>query len=185
MAETKVARRYAKSLLGLGRERNILDALFEDMKLIRNTIKANRELALLLKSPIINTDKKDKILHEIFGSRIDKVTMEFLNIITRKRREYYVEDIVNSYVSIYKDHIGVQSAQAITATPIDEEIKAAMLSIIKQTTDYDIELNSTIDEDIIGGFILRWDDRQVDASVIKKLHDLKQDFKSNLYLKDY
>ncbi len=185
MADTKVARRYAKSLLGMGRELNITDLLYSDMKLISDTIKENRQLALLFKSPIINTDKKDNILKELFGAHIHKVTLEFLQIITRKKREYHIEDIVSAFVSIYKDHKGIQPAKAITAFPIDDELRAQLLSIITQTTGYKIELNEVVDDSIIGGFILRWNHLQVDASVTKKLHNLKQDFKANLYLKDY
>jgi F-type H+-transporting ATPase subunit delta len=185
MAETKVARRYAKSLLSLGKERSVVDRLYDDMSLIDKTIRENRQLALLFKSPIINTDKKDAILQEIFGGKISEMTLQFLQIITRKKREYYIEDIVSSFVSIYKTFKGIQPAHVITATPIDEEIRQEMLKLIGRTTGDKVELKEVIDKDIIGGYILRWGDRQVDASVTSKLHDLKQDFRSNLYLKDY
>ncbi|MBK8413932.1 MAG: F0F1 ATP synthase subunit delta [Bacteroidetes bacterium] len=58
MAETKVARRYAKSLLDLGKEQNITEQLYQDMLLVANTIRDNRQLSVLFKSPIVNTDKK-------------------------------------------------------------------------------------------------------------------------------
>ena len=185
MAETKVARRYAKSLLGLGKEKSVVDRLYDDMCLISDTIRENRQLALLFKSPIINTDKKDRILQEIFGDKISEVTLQFLQIITRKKREYYVEDIVSAFVAKYKECKGIQTAQVITATPLGDDLRQEMLRIIGQTTSDQVELREIIDKDIIGGYILRWGDRQVDASVTSKLHDLKQDFRSNLYLKDY
>jgi len=185
MAETRVARRYAKSLLGLGKEKSVVDRLYEDMCLINDTIRANRQLALLFKNPIINTDKKDNILKQIFGDKISEMTLQFLQIITRKKREYYVEDIVASFVALYKEYKGIQPAQVITAIPLADELRKEMLEIIAQTTGDRVELKEIIDKDIIGGYILRWGDRQVDASVTSKLHDLKQDFRSNLYLKDY
>ncbi len=99
MAETKVARRYAKSLLDLGKERNITELLFNDMTLVAATIKANRQLSAMFKSPVINTDKKDAILKEMFGSKINEASLEFMRIITRKKREYYIEDIAKSVLN--------------------------------------------------------------------------------------
>jgi F-type H+-transporting ATPase subunit delta len=185
MSESKVAKRYAKSLLGLGLERNIIDRLYDDITLIRDTIAQNRDLALLLKSPIVNADIKENILNSLFGDHVDKLTGAYLKIIVRKKREYYIEDIVSAFVAMYKNHQGVKSAYAITAVPIDDELKNEMLEIIKQTTNFKIELNEVEDKNIIGGFILRWDDLQIDASVTKKLDNLRQDFDSNLYLKEY
>ncbi len=185
MAETRVARRYAKSLLGLGMENDIIDTLFDDMLLIQKTIRENRALGLLFKNPIINTDKKDKVVTELFGKHINKVTLEFLKIITRKKREYYIEDIAASFVEIYKYQKGIRTAQVITATPLSDELRKQMLDLIHRTTDNDIELKEIVDPSIIGGYILRWGDQQVDASVTQKLHDLRQEFSSNLYLKDY
>jgi F-type H+-transporting ATPase subunit delta len=75
MAETKVARRYAKSLLDLGKEQNITEQLYQDMLLVANTIRDNRQLSVLFKSPIVNTDKKDAILKELFGSKINTVSL--------------------------------------------------------------------------------------------------------------
>ncbi len=185
MAETKVARRYAKSLLDLGKERNITELLFNDMTLVANTIKANRELSVMFKSPVINTDKKDAILKEMFGSKINEASLEFMRIITRKKREYYIEDIAKSFIDLFKVYKNIQPAYVITAVPMDETLRNEMLSIVKNETGSSIELQEIVDPSIIGGFILHWGDRQIDASVTNKLNALRKDFSNNLYLKDF
>ena len=86
MKGTILASRYAKSLLTLSIQNNILEEVKNDMKMIYDVCQENRDLQLLLKSPIINIDKKQSILKELFGSSINKVTLAFLNIITFKRR---------------------------------------------------------------------------------------------------
>src|SRR4051812_35381517 len=100
MIETKVANRYAKSLLGLAMERNIQDKVFEDMKLIADSCKKNPDLALVFRSPIISTDKKNAIIKSVYGGKIDSVTAAFLDIITRKRREYYLEQIAAAFIAL-------------------------------------------------------------------------------------
>ncbi len=185
MAESKVARRYAKSLLGLALERKTQDKVFDDMNLIANTITANRDLSLLLKNPVINTDKKDSILSSIFKGKISDISLEFLRIITRKKREYYIEEIAREFVSIYKTGKGISTAKIITVSPLDEKLRNEILDFLKKKTGNQIELKEVVDKNIIGGYILRWGDEQVDASISKKLRELHQEFQSNLYIKDF
>ena len=185
MAETKVAKRYAKSLIDLAIEQNIVDEISRDMESVLNTIRMNRQLALFFKSPIIHTDKKDAVLKAVFEGRIHKMILTFFNIITRKKREYYIEDITAAFIELYKEYRNIQSAVLITAVKADEAVKKEMLALIAKTTSNTIELKEKIDPSIIGGFILRWGDRQVDTSVTRKLHELRHNFRENLYVKDY
>jgi F-type H+-transporting ATPase subunit delta len=185
MAETKVARRYAKSLLDLGKERNITALLYDDMMLVASTIDENRALKVMLKSPVINTDKKDAVLKELFGGKINEASLEFMRIITRKKREYYIEDIAKSFIDLYKVYKNIQPAYVITAVSMDDKLRNEMLDLVKKETGSEIELQEIVDPSIIGGYILRWGDRQIDASVTSKLSMLKQDFRKNLYIKDF
>ncbi len=185
MAETKVARRYAKSLLDLGKERNISALLYNDMMLFASTIQNSRQLSVMLKSPVINTDKKDAVLSEIFRGKVNEASLEFMRIITRKKREYYIEDIANSFIDLYKVFKNIQPAYVITAVAMNDQLRNEMQEIIKKETGSTIELNEIVDPSIIGGFILHWGDRQIDASVTNKLNSLRKDFSKNLYLKDF
>ncbi|MBL0342255.1 MAG: ATP synthase F1 subunit delta [Bacteroidetes bacterium] len=185
MAETKVARRYAKSLLDMGKERNITEQLFNDMTLVAGAIHDNRELGVLFKSPIVNNDKKEAIIMAIFDGKVNEVSIEFMKIINRKKREYYLEDIALSFIDLYKVFKHIQPAFVVTATKMDEKSRNEMLAIVKNSTGSFVDLKEIIDPSIIGGFILRWGDRQIDASVVHKLNALKQDFSKNFYLKDY
>jgi F-type H+-transporting ATPase subunit delta len=87
---------------------------------------------LLLKSPIVKTDKKLKILEEIFGSKISKVTMSFINIITTKKREGLLALIASSFITLYKAHNKIETATVITATPLDEGLKVEVINFIKK-----------------------------------------------------
>ena len=185
MAETKLARRYAKSLLDLALERNMIDKVFSDMQLVSDTITANRDLSLLLKNPIVNTDKKDNIIRGLFGNKIDSVTMAFFNIITRKGRESYLEEIAKSFIDLYKTNKGIRIAHVTTAVPLDAEMRERIINIVKQARGNQLELVEKIDKDLIGGFVLRVGDEQIDTSISKELRNLKKEFDDNLYVKEY
>ena len=102
MKNPRVARRYAKSLLQFAIERDQQDGVFEDFNLISDTIENNRELELLLKSPIVKSNQKSEIVNKIFGGKIGEISREFMEIIIRKKREGILEQIANSYENQYK-----------------------------------------------------------------------------------
>ena len=185
MKATRLSSRYAKSLLSLVVEQNKLEDTLSDMKRIVSVCSENKDLSLLLKSPIVKTDKKMSILSEIFSKSVSDVTMSFIYIITSKKREMYLEGIAESFISLYKVHNNIETVTLTTAVPIDENTKSEILSYIKKHGKTDVELTETIDEDILGGMILKMGDKQLDASVIRDIKELKKTFNKNLYIKDF
>ena len=185
MKATRLSSRYAKSLLGLVVEQNKLEDTLSDMKHIVSVCSENKDLSLLLKSPIVKTDKKMSILSEIFSKSISDVTMSFIHIITSKKREMYLEGIAESFISLYKVHNNIESVTLTTAVPIDENTKSEILSYIKKNGKTEVELTEIINEDILGGMIVKMGDKQLDASVIRDIKELKKTFNKNLYIKDF
>jgi F-type H+-transporting ATPase subunit delta len=184
MRNTRVTLRYAKSLLALAEEQNQLDVCKSDMETIVVACNDSRELSLLLKSPVVKTDKKLAILNEAFTG-FSQLSMAFINIITSKKREVLLEEIAERFLTVYKTHQGIETAVVTTATPLDEEMRASILSFVKQQGAGQVELTEKVDEKLIGGAIIRIGDKQLDASVIRQINDLKQTFNKNLYIKDF
>jgi F-type H+-transporting ATPase subunit delta len=184
MPEIRVAKRYAKSLLDLGNKQNITEQIYSDMKLVLQAVRANRPLAVVFKSPVVGNDKKIQILKSLLQGRMHELTIEFLCIITRKNRERYIEDIATSYISLYKAFKKIQPAVVVTAVPLDENLRKEMTDLVARSTGSTVELKEITDPSILGGFILRWGDRQVDASVGARLHELGYEFSKNYFGKD-
>ncbi len=185
MNQSRVTIRYAKSLFQLALENNKLEESYNDILFINRLCDENKDFLLLLKSPIVKTDKKLKIVEEIFGSKISKTTMLFVNIITTKKREGLLPSIAQSFISLYKTSNKIETATVITATPLDEALVAEVINYIKKHGDHSVELTEKVDETIIGGAIIRIGDKQLDASVSKSLSKLKQTFNKNLYIQDF
>lgn len=184
MSETTLAKRYAKSLLDIGKENNLVDQLLVDVKFLIATSKANRQLAAFFRSPVIGTVKKNAVIKGLFEGKINKITFDFLLLINAKNREFYLTDIGNAFIDLYRQYKHEQIAWLTTAVVADAETKQQMINLIGKTTTDKIELREIVDPSIIGGFILRWGDHQLDASVTNKLHGLRQEFKENLFQKE-
>ena len=183
MKESRVSHRYAKSLLDLALEKGQLEQVSEDM---RETIRNNHDLSVLLKSPVVKTDKKQEILKAIFGGQIGVITTAFLDIITRKRREGELEGVAEAFVSQYKKHKQILTAVITTANGLDEKLRAQVMDVVKQSAGGKaIELVEKTDKALIGGFVLRIGDKQVDSSVVRQIRNLERNFSENPYIKEF
>jgi F-type H+-transporting ATPase subunit delta len=174
-----VATRYAKSLLQLANEKGQLEKVYADMQLVKNICEENKEFRNFLTSPIIKTDKKVAVIKEIVSGKVSEITSGFLTVLTQKRRESYINEIAKAFISQYKQHKNILTAVITSAIGIDAAIKTKVLELVKQTTTGEVELVEKVDKDLIGGFILTIGDKQVDASVSRKLNDLRKAFSVN------
>ena len=185
MRQSRVTIRYAKALLKLAIEQKILEQCYTDMILLQKICVESKEFSLLLKSPIIQTDKKLKILKEILDLKISAPIMQFVKIITTKKREALLGLIASSFINLYKTHNKTSSATAITAEPLDDLLRADVIDFIKKHGQENVELTEKVDPAIIGGAIIRIGDKQLDASVSKAIYELRQIFNKNLYIQDF
>ncbi len=185
MKESRVSHRYAKSLLDLALEKGQLEPAMEDMRMVLETINANRDLSILLKSPVVKTDKKQEILKAIFGGQIGVITSEFLMILTRKRREGELEGIAEAFITQYRKHKQILTAVITTASGLDDKLRAQVLDVVKQSAGGKaIELVEKTDKALIGGFVLRIGDKQVDSSVLRQIRNLERNFSENPYISE-
>ncbi len=186
MSVTRIAARYAKSLIDLAQEQDKLEKVLEDIKQFQ-TATANRDFYLLLKSPIINASKKQQVFNALFEGQYDELTQAFFRIILNKGREEYLADIANEFVNQYKGIKGISTVQLTTAAPLSAET----VSRIKQqltasdATDKQVDLRTKVDDELIGGFVIEFDDKLYDASVANRLAKLKKEFSSNEYVKNF
>jgi len=185
MKETRIATRYAKALFDLSLEYEILDEVKIDMESLVSVCKQNKDFRLLMNSPIVNVEKKEAIIKLIFEKSFQKVSLQFLIIIIRKRREANIEIIAEKYIELYKEYYNITTTSLKTTVEINKEIRAEIIDLLKKQTKGEIELIEKIDKELIGGFILDFDDMQYDASILKEIKNLKKEFDKNLYVKGF
>jgi F-type H+-transporting ATPase subunit delta len=182
MADQRVAARYAKSLLDLGQEMGTLDSVKADMDLLSKTIAESRELRLLLRNPIVKHDKKLAILNAIFKGKVSDVTMRFFTILTEKNREAALESMGTEFLVQYNAMRGIQSAEVTSATPLNAVSRLEMRKLVTQQTGLtEVELTEKVDPDLIGGFVLRVGDQQIDDSVRTSLRKMRISLQENTY----
>lgn len=185
MDNPRINIRYARALFELARESNVLNETSTDMALIADTCINNRELQLLLKSPVINAKKKISIIRQIFGQVLGKVSMAFVEIIIRKRREEHLMNIALKFGDIYRDHNNIKKAVVTTISPLTAEMREELIGVLSKQTGSAIELSEQTDPSIIGGMIVKLDGLQFDDSIRKKLQNLKNEFNVNTFIREF
>ena len=179
MLTSKVAKRYAQGLLNFTQESGNTDSVFTEMGDIVKTIEKSKELQSFFASPIIDVKKKVSIALEIFKD-FSPVTKSMLQLIIKQGRESQMQNIAQEYINKVEDMNGVQrititSASALSSENISNILKSAEL--VNHDNKFDVK--SIINPEILGGYILRVGDQQVDASVKSKLSKLKKEFQLN------
>ena len=177
---SRAAIRYAKAVLDQANHANISEVVFGDMKSIQATLAGSKELRVVLQSPVVKAEDKKQALLQIFEKNSD-VTKALIQILTSNKRINLLGGVALAYVDLYNDSKGVKTATVITAVTLTPEIEAKVLSKLKEMTGSEnITINNTIDECIIGGFILRVGDLQYNASIANQLGNLKREFSKSL-----
>jgi len=177
---SRAAIRYAKAVLDQANHANISEVVFGDMKSIQATLAGSKELRVVLQSPVVKAEDKKQALLQIFEKN-SEVTKALIQILTSNKRINLLGGVARAYVDLYNDSKGVKTATVITAVTLTPEIEAKVLSKLKEMTGSEnITINNTIDESIIGGFILRVGDLQYNASIANQLGNLKREFSKSL-----
>ncbi len=180
-----LAKRYAQAVFDLSLELKILDKVQNDMLFIDKVMDENRELRKILANPVLDGWKKIKVFNALFEGKVEPLTIKFLQLITRKGREKYIPFICKSFNEIYREHNNIVGIKLTTASPVDAAIRKDILAKLTKVTNKNVEMAEVVDDDLIGGFIVLYEDFQYDASISKQLKRLNKEFSKNLYIKKY
>lgn len=173
MKSSRAASRYAKALLELAVEQMNIDSVQGDMNYLRQVCADSHEFELLLSSPIVKADKKIAIFEQIF-EQFEEVSMSFVKLITKNGREGLLPEIATAFEALVKEHKGIVPVTLTSAVELETGVKEAIIAKIQAGVDGQLEVEEKIDKSLIGGFVVRMGDVQVDASVASQLNNLKQ-----------
>ncbi len=178
MLTSKVAKRYAQGLLDFTQESGNTDAVFGEMKDIVKIMSSSKELNQFVNTPIIDAKKKEAIALEIFKN-FSPVSKNIIRLVIKQGRESQLRSIAQEFINKVEDINGTQRISLVTASPLSQENIQKIITDSKMVNISNYDLVTTVKPEILGGYILRVGDQQIDASVRTKLGNIKKEFQLN------
>lgn len=173
MAASKAAIRYATALLDLAKEMKLEDKINDDVLMLDNICENNREFKAFIDSPIIQTRKKVKAYDALFEGKTDPMTLKFLKLVTKNGRENLLPEITESFIDQYRKYKGILDVHVKSAVPLEQKVKDSIIAKINTHFSGEIVLHESVDDSLVGGFVVRIEDKQIDASIKNQLANLK------------
>jgi F-type H+-transporting ATPase subunit delta len=183
--EFKVSSRYAKSIIDLAKEQNVLEKVFEDMKQFLAMYNTSREFRMMIQSPVIPSHKKKSVFKLLFTNQASLIITKFFELVIDKKREDLLPSIAQSYIDQYYVLIQYQEAELITASPVDESLMNDVKTFLLGKGFQNVHIKSKVNPELLGGFVVNVAGNQFDASVKSHLQNLKTQLSINPYVPKY
>lgn len=170
-----VSKVYGEALFEIAMEAGTdrMDDLLSQVQQMEAVLKANPEFEKLMLHPGIPKQDKVSAMENVFKGRISDELTGLMERVIQKERYSELPEIFAYFTARVKAEKGIGVAHITSAVPLSKEQQAATVARLLETTGYQsIETNYTVDEALIGGMVIRINDRVVDSSVRSKLNDL-------------
>jgi F-type H+-transporting ATPase subunit delta len=171
MIITANAKRYAKALFDLVQEKNLVEKVHHDFKTFLTLAKDSSNLQSFLKLPL--DQERQKILSELLKERFSELFFNFLLLVLKNKRFHLFDQIFEDFETRVDSLKNRVSAVAVTAFPLPADALAGMTREIAGHLKADVRLENEVDPSIIGGIILRVDDKMFNASLLEQFKKLK------------
>ena len=173
MNESQISVRYAKALFQSASDKKVLERVYKDMQLLTETCKLD-DFTYMLELPSLQPSQKCKIVNTILEKKISEISLAMIDLVIKNKREGYLLDIVRNFSDLYRRAEGIRTANLVTAQPIDKTALENIKKLIAKAYDSEVELTSSVEEEVIGGFVLTIEGMQYDASVASNLRKMRK-----------
>jgi F-type H+-transporting ATPase subunit delta len=158
----------------MAKDKGLTSELRKDAGLIAEVCATSSDFIILLESPIVKTSQKTKAIQQIFTGNINPLSLNFLVLILNNKREKNIPGIFRNLEELYRKEEGIKTAEISSALPLDDSLIIQITQKLVSEFNVKVELTQKINKSLIGGFVLRFDDLQYDASVSTQLKKIKE-----------
>ncbi len=176
--KNKISLEYAEALFLLACEQEKGEEYLSDLRLIRDLIKGEAELLLLLRSPNLSAEEKEGVIDTAFGGALQEDTVSFLKLLCQKGRVELLPLCIEDFERLYNEVNRVIVAEVTSAVPLTDMEKEKLTHSLERKTGHRVELLCRVDKEILGGIIVRTEDAVLDGSLKHKIHRVKEVIKS-------
>lgn len=178
----KIASSYAKALLQLAVEQDVLERIRADIYLLQEQLTEDRTLLDILRNPTVTHDKKLPLLQSAFEEKVHPIVLKLFTVVTHKHREGLLLMIGQEFLAQYDQYQGITKAKVTTAIPLSDQLIPKLKQIAQQMVPCkEVVLEQQLDPMLIGGYVLSIKDKQLDRSLRGRLRKLEKHYMTEGY----
>ena len=157
------------------------DDVAADMRLVSSVCRENRELNSVFNNPTILEVKKRAIVADLFGDKVCRESLAFLNFVVKKNRSVNLRGIAEAYLNLYRESKNIILSKLTTAFEVDESVKQEVSKLVGTHTGKSVELETAVNKNIIGGLMVEFNNTMYDGRISSKIAKLRREFNKNYY----
>lgn len=166
LVSAEILEPYAQAMMSVGRSHELSERIGDDMRLLIGLLENSEELSQLLANPFVKDANKKAVLQQIIGEQIHLYTRNFLQMLVDRRRIVFLEGIAKQYLALLRQLNQTVLAEVTSAVPLSEAQQQAVRQKVQTMTDArQVDLETKIDRDLIGGVIIKVGSQIIDASL--------------------
>lgn len=169
------AKNYADSLIKVGKDGVMTyEAILHDLNTVKEITSESDELVNVMENPAISINTKNEILDSVFSNQISDKIINFLKILIEKKRFNELDQIIQCFAVEVDDINNIKRVEVVSAIELTDDRKQRLTEKLKTKLNKQVSINWTLDNDIIGGLIIKIDDDVIDNSLKNKLENLSK-----------
>lgn len=172
--QNSAATQYAQALLELANERGMAEAIGGELAQLKALLDANETFELFLKDPAIGEAERQQVLDRAFKGQVSELLFNTLGVMNAKGRLGLVRELADSYAQLLDKQLGNVKVDVTVASSLDEAMLEQVRNRVSQSLGKNAILRQHIDPSIIGGLLLRVEDKLIDSSVRSQLDAMKR-----------
>jgi F-type H+-transporting ATPase subunit delta len=171
---TPLVMRYARALLGLANESEQAEAIRAELRSLREVLDGNPTFATMLSDPGISQEKRATVIHRTFGGRASPTMVNFLGLLNSKGRNGLLREIVDAYEVLMEEQLGNVEVDVTVARQLSDDQLEQVRQRVSKSLARNAIVHQHVDDSIIGGLVLRVQDKLIDASVRHQLEMMRR-----------
>ena len=175
MASDPVVKGYAEALFQVVQAEEILDLVEEELTRLKNALESNAEVKEFLSNLQISPEGKKSAISQIFGEKVSTLTLNWLNLVIDQGRQRRLPNIIETFFTLAQESREKVTAEVITSVPLTEDLIQRLEKELSKASKKQVFLKPMIDESILGGVIVKVENKIIDGSVKHRLEEIKQE----------
>jgi F-type H+-transporting ATPase subunit delta len=175
MVSDPLVKSYAEALFQVARAEEMLDRVEEELTRLNKSLDTNAELREFLSNPRITSDGKKSTLSEIFGEKISPITLHWINMVVDQGRQRRLPVIIETFLTLAQEAREKVTAEVITSIPLSEDLAKRLEQELSKVTRKRVFLKPMVDDSILGGVIVKIENKVIDGSVKHRLEEIKNE----------